>query len=171
MINVRLATDNDTAFLQQVYASTRLEEMALVDWGVEQRAQFLHMQFQAQRQHYDQFYPGTTYHVIQQDDAGIGRLILYVTTEEILLMDIALLPPFRNGGIGTRLVQALQDKARPVGKNIRLYVEGFNPAFRLYQRLGFTTIGEAGLYLEMIWQPRADQPVAAPGETMERQTP
>jgi ribosomal protein S18 acetylase RimI-like enzyme len=32
-------------------------------------------------------------------------------------------------------------------------VEKFNPALRLYRRLGFTEIGDHGVYWEMEWLP------------------
>ncbi|MGI8685235.1 MAG: hypothetical protein ACR2MO_09140 [Acidimicrobiales bacterium] len=34
-------------------------------------------------------------------------------------------------------------------------VEQFNPALRLYERLGFTHVGEHGIHLLMEWRPPA----------------
>jgi ribosomal protein S18 acetylase RimI-like enzyme len=41
---------------------------------------------------------------------------------------------------------------------VRLYVEQFNPALRLYQRLGFLPIGEQGIYIHMEWTPPPADP-------------
>ncbi len=156
-ISLSPASDHDNPFLFQVYASTRAEEMALVDWTLEQKAAFLQMQFNAQRHHYSVYYPAATYHIIRRDDVPIGRMIIHRSANEILLMDIALLPTSRNSGIGTRLIRQLQDEAASTGQAVHLHVESFNPARRLYQRLGFYPISESGIYIEMEWQARSEQ--------------
>ncbi len=147
----------DESFLYTVYASTRAGEMELVDWTPEQKTAFLQMQYNAQRQHYLTYYPAATYHIIQRDDVPIGRVIVHRSQDEILLMDIALLPEYRNGGIGTAFIRELQDEAARTGRVFRLHVETFNPALRLYKRLGFIPIGESGIYLEMEWNPPKKQ--------------
>jgi GNAT superfamily N-acetyltransferase len=45
------------------------------------------------------------------------------------------------------LLRRLQDEARDAGKPLRIHVERFNPALRLYERLGFTPIADRGVYL------------------------
>jgi predicted GNAT family acetyltransferase len=57
-------------------------------------------------------------------------------------------------GIGTGLVRQLQSEAAAAGKPLRIHVERFNPALRLYQRLGFREIADRGVYLFMEWSPR-----------------
>ncbi len=155
----------------QVYASTRAEELALVDWTLEQKLAFLQMQFNAQRQHYRVYYPAATYHLIRRDDVPIGRMIVHRSQDEILLMDIALLPESRNAGIGTALIRELQDEAARTRRALRLHVETFNPARRLYDRLGFHPLVESGIYVEMEWRapteragaPSTDQTIQTQG--------
>ena len=72
-------------------------------------------------------------------------------------MDIALLPGYRNAGIGRRLVRDIQNEARAKGLPVRLHVELFNRAVHLYERLGFSRIGENGIYLKMEWLPSIDE--------------
>ena len=36
-------------------------------------------------------------------------------------------------------------------------VEKFNPALRLYRRLGFANLADHGVYLELEWLPENDQ--------------
>jgi ribosomal protein S18 acetylase RimI-like enzyme len=71
----------------------------------------------------------------------------------ISLVDIALLPKYRNGGIGTGLIQALLKEAATAGKAVRLSVFAASPAIRLYERLGFSRVGGDAVYLEMKWVP------------------
>jgi predicted GNAT family acetyltransferase len=44
-------------------------------------------------------------------------------------------------------------EASAAGKPVRIYVERFNRALRLYERLGFRTIGDTGVYYHMEWRP------------------
>jgi len=150
---LRPAEAQDEPFLFQVYASTRADEMALVDWSEEQKHAFLSMQFNAQRSDYGINFPGAVTSVITLEPGGvpIGRMIVDRSCGEIHLMDIALLPECRGAGIGSRLVQDLQDEARAKKQSIVLYVEVFNPAIHLYERLGFARSGASGIYFKMEW--------------------
>lgn len=152
-LSLRPVFPDDELFLVQVYASTRAEEMALVPWTEEQKQAFVRMQFDAQGRSYQEQFPGADYYVILQDGLAAGRLIVERGDERILLIDIALLPVFRNLGIGSKVVGDLKAEAQKVGKPLWLDVESFSPAFGLYERLGFKKIDEAGFYLRMEWRP------------------
>jgi ribosomal protein S18 acetylase RimI-like enzyme len=147
---------DDEVFLFDVYASTRADELALTGWTADQQAAFLHMQFNAQRQHYHAQFPDAKYYVIQRDGIAVGRLIVHRTDHELRLMDIALLPEYRDAGIGTLLLRDLIAEAARTGRLLRLHVEMFNRARLWYERLGFRQIQEAGLYLEMEWRASAE---------------
>jgi ribosomal protein S18 acetylase RimI-like enzyme len=141
--------------MRQLYASTRADEMALTGWTAEQQDAFLQMQFNAQRQYYREQFPTAEYCVIQHAGVDIGRLIIHRADGELLLMDIALLPEYRSSGIGTALIRDLMAEAAQTGKAMRLHVEFFNRALRLYERLGFSKIGDTGIYFEMEWRANA----------------
>ncbi len=80
-------------------------------------------------------------------------MVVNRTAAEILLVDIALLPGHRNNGIGTALLQRLSGEAAASRKPLRLSVIKGHRASRLYQRAGFTKIGESELRDEMEWRP------------------
>jgi hypothetical protein len=61
------------------------------------------------------------------------------------------LPDDCNRGIGTTLLHGLQAEAAAAGQPLRIHVERFNPALRLYERLGFRQIDDRGVYLFMEW--------------------
>ena len=69
--------------------------------------------------------------------------------DEIRIVDVGLLPENCNQGIGTAIVKAILDEASEAGKPVRLHVEHFNRAQRLYERLGFLPIGSSGVHVEM----------------------
>ena len=152
-LSLRPVSLADEAFLFRVYASTRAEEMALLPWDDEQKQAFLRMQFNAQSQSYQQQFPGAEYQVIVHDGVPAGRLTVERADESILLIDIALLPAHRNMGIGSSLIGDLKTEAQETGRALRLDVENFNPAYRLYERLGFKKIDEASFYYRMEWRP------------------
>ncbi|HEX6939117.1 MAG TPA: GNAT family N-acetyltransferase, partial [Longimicrobiales bacterium] len=63
--------------------------------------------------------------------------------------DIALLPEHRGRGIGTALLEALIAEADAAGKPVSIHVEQYNPARRLYARLGFREVEDLGVYVFM----------------------
>ena len=151
-ISLRSVRPDDRAFLLSVYASTReLEVATVVDWDAAQKAAFVRMQFDAQYAYYQENYEGAAFDVILVGGQPAGRLYIHPRDDEIRIMDIALLPEYCNRGIGTTLLHGLQSEAVAAGKPLRIHVERFNPALRLYERLGFRQIDDRGVYLFMEW--------------------
>lgn len=151
-ITFRPFSPEDDDFNYKVYASTRAEEMKLVDWSTGQQEDFLRMQFQAQWKHYNAYYPQAEYLVIQCGEIPVGRLFVERSASSILIMDIALLPEYRNAGIGTAILRDLMKEAGLAGLPLVLRVEFFNPVIRLYTRLGFVKTREINtVYQEMVW--------------------
>ena len=111
------------------------------------------MQFTAQRYHYEAAYPEAEHRILLRDNRPAGRLLVFRSEGEILLVDIALLPAERGAGIGASLIQDLLDEADQAGKSVTLHVAKDNRARRLYQRLGFETTEDTGMYFKMEWRP------------------
>ena len=51
-LTFRPIADADLPFLARLYASTRMEELAVTDWSDAQKTAFLQSQFDAQHAHY-----------------------------------------------------------------------------------------------------------------------
>lgn len=153
MITLHRAKVEDDSFLYAVFASTRMEEMALTDWDPATQEQFLRMQFAAQTTSYKMQFPNADHWVIRCEAVPVGRMILGHDTSEIRLIDIALLPQHRHRKIGTRLLQRLLNETENANNSIRLHVERFNPALRWYEKLGFKTVNVGPIYLEMVHSP------------------
>ena len=148
---LREATRDDEPFLLEVYASTRSEELEGVEWDDKQKRAFIQMQFLAR----ERSYPPVDNRIILLNGSPIGRMLVDRREPTILLRDIALLTEYRNAGIGSRLIQDLIEEATAAGRPIQLHVVASSPAVRLYERLGFSTSGGEGAYLEMKWVPAA----------------
>ena len=152
-ITFRPITPDDEDFLFGLYASTRKEELALTNWTETEKEAFLRQQFNAQHQFYMQQFTKAKFDILLVDNKPAGRLYVDRREDEIRLIDIALLPEYRNKGIGTSLLTELLGEAKKINKPLRIHVEKYNPALNLYQRLGFKEINDAGVYYLMEWKP------------------
>jgi ribosomal protein S18 acetylase RimI-like enzyme len=152
-ITFRPCRPDDVPFLRDLYATTREDELRLVPWTEAEKAAFVAMQFDAQKAHYENFYPDCQFLVIELDGAPIGRLYVNRDDETIGIIDIALVPDRRGQGLGRMLLEELLGEARATGRKVQIYVEHFNPARRLYDRLGFRHVDTNGVYHLMQWRP------------------
>lgn len=149
-ITFRPFSPTDEPFIQQLYATSREAEMAMVDWSAEQKTAFLTMQCSAQLHHYQLHYHHSTHEIILYNGEPVGRIYINRPPAEIRLMDITLLPAHRNHGIGTHIMQNLLVEADQTHMPVTLHVESINPnAYRLYERLGFQSVSQNGIHIFM----------------------
>ena len=153
-VTLRPVTPEDEAFLFEVYAGTRQEELALVPWDDAQKQAFLAFQFNAQHQHYQREFADADFHVILDEGTPVGRLYVDRRADEIRILDLALLPDHRGRGLGSAQLGALLAEAEAAGKPVRIFVESHLPhARRLFERLGFNEIENHGVSALMEWRP------------------
>ena len=158
---LRPETDDDIPFLMDLYGTTREQELATVDWTQAQKGAFIAHQFNAQRMHYRSQISGCAFYVIEKHGVPYGRLYLQERESRLHIVDIALMPEHCGKGIGSAILKAMIDTAASRGKGVGIFVEKYNPALRLYQRLGFTPIQDTDIYFEMEWVPEGyDAPLA-----------
>lgn len=145
-VTLRPAADEDRSFMLSVYASVREPELEASGLPREQWGPFVEHQFEAQSQAYAN-YRDTSFEVVLVDGEPAGRLIVARWPEELRVVDIALLPEHRGRGVGGELMRSLLAEADERGVKASIHVERFNPAQRLYTRLGFRPVAETGVYL------------------------
>lgn len=152
-ITFKAMSNDDMAFLSELYRTTRWDEVLQIAWDDEQRKAFLHQQFTAQHQHYLSHYPHAEKLLIMRAEEPIGRI--YVDRDEvsICLIDVALLPAYKHRGIGTALLRELLTEAQQQNKKVVIHVENFNPAYRWYVKHGFQQVEDKGVYQYMEWYP------------------
>ncbi len=155
---------DDGGFLLSLYASTRRAELTGLGWSAEEQDGFIRMQFDAQTRHYRQAFPGAAYSVICVDGEPVGRLIINRADDEIVIVDITLVPEFRRIGVGGRLVRRLLDEADAARLRVRCHVREDSDARRFWERAGFTEDGSDGVYVAMDRAPR-------PGRSDRRSAP
>jgi RimJ/RimL family protein N-acetyltransferase len=147
-ISLRPIRDDDDAFQRALFASTRVDELATLPPGI--RQQFVDSQYDLQRRHYLAEFSRAEWSIIEHLRLPIGRLIVDDRPESLLLVDIALLSERRGYGVGTECIRSLMLRVIDTQRALILSVRSDNVAAqRLYTRLGFVGVGEAGGYIRM----------------------
>ncbi len=153
-VTLRPITPVDEPFLFEVYAASRLPELAQVPWDDAQKQGFLRFQFDAQHRHYQEEFAGADLSVILRGGTPRGRLYVDRRADEIRILDLAVLPAHRRRGIATGLLTDLLREAGAAGLPVRIYVEHYQQdARRLFDRLGFAPEEDHGISVLMAWQP------------------
>jgi RimJ/RimL family protein N-acetyltransferase len=155
-LHLRCITANDEEVLCRIYSSTRTSELEKVTWWTaDQKKQFLRAQFNAQHSYYQNNYRGAHFWVIEDKAEIIGRLYLHAAYEggSVRIIDIALLPQWRNRGIGGAILQDIIAFAAGRERSVTIHVESFNPAMKLYQKLGFNLLSKTNeVYHLLEWK-------------------
>jgi ribosomal protein S18 acetylase RimI-like enzyme len=149
MIQLRTEQASDSLFVQKVYRTTREDELSTTNWPEQQKSAFVTMQALAQMAEYKKNYPGASFQIILYKRKPAGRFYTWENEDEIRLMDITLLPQFRNKGIGKSLLQDLIKKSNRLQKKISLHVEPNNRAYQLYLGMGFVYVKTNGRHYYM----------------------
>ncbi len=81
--------------------------------------------------------------IVLMSGEPIGLLKFIRKDRPWLLQQVQLLPEYQNRGFGTEIITAVLAQASEEGVAIELHVLKVNPAKRLYERLGFSVVGES----------------------------
>ena len=148
-VTLRPVCTDDEAFLFKVFRRVHEETFSSLDMLEEQKNELLRLQFNAQQQQYRSQFPMADFELVLSNEDPIGSLFALRGPEEFVLIDISLLPEHRNGGIGGRLLTSLIQQANDASKPLQAHVLKDNPAWHLWQRLGFEEVDEDGMYLKI----------------------
>lgn len=141
-VALRPVTEGDQPFLLELYAATRLQELAGVPWPPEQKEAFVQTQFIAQSRHYESQHPHSTHHVLLWAGEAVGRLWVDCDSDAIHILDLTISPAACGRGIGATVLRGLLAEGARAGRPVTIYLEGPSPAVRLFERLGFTKVAE-----------------------------
>jgi ribosomal protein S18 acetylase RimI-like enzyme len=152
-ITTRAAAPGDEAFLFALFRSVREPEFASLGLDPAQLDMLLRMQFTGQQRTYAAQYPEGNA-IVELDGRPIGRIWLHCTPERHRLVDISLLPEFRNRGIGAALLRDAVASARAAGARLGCSVAVSNPgSLRFHTRLGFRIVSQDEVYYELEVEP------------------
>jgi len=143
---------DDEDFLIELYFTTR-DDINFLPLDAEQKKNILLMQYTAQKQQYTLQFPDSKHDIILFDERRVGRYWTKRFETEILGVDMAIMPEYRNLGIGSFLLQETFDEAAATSRIFTFHVLKTNPAIRLYRRIGCEFTGETFSHFVMRWQP------------------
>ncbi len=156
-LSLRPIKEGDNSVLCKIYGSTREKELSRINyWSDYQKQSFIEQQFLAQHEYYQKNYVGASFFIIQKKEEVIGRLYIQENYkgQSIRIIDISLLPKWRNLRIGSGILKDIMESADELKLPVSIHVESFNPAKKLYEKLGFSKVSETnGVYHLMEWKP------------------
>jgi len=143
-ISLRPATEADSDFAYRAHRDA-MGEYAIATFGkwdedaVRKRAS-------------DNIANGST-RIIELDGVPIGIRVVEREPDFIQLAQLFILPGYQRRGIGSMLLEQLLADAKSARLPLRLRVLRVNPAFALYQRMGFQVVQETPERYFMEWLP------------------
>ena len=149
-VDRRPVVDDDRELLFELFCSALAPDNALLMLPPAERETLLRMQFDARERQYRATYTLADFDLLLLDDMPVGNLYVDRGDNEYVLIDITLLPEFRRRGIGAAVVGSLLDDAGTLFLPVRAHVQKHNPAWGLWQRLGFELIGDEGVYYHIL---------------------
>lgn len=149
VIDRRPATAGDRQLLFELFYSALTPEDALLELPESEREPLLRSKFNSREKQFRKDYPLADFDVLTVDGKPAGNLYIDRGDDEFVLIDISLLPPFRNRGIGTAVVGRLLEDAGRLVLPVRARVRHHSPAWHLWRRLGFEQVGDDGTHFEI----------------------
>lgn len=151
-LTLREVHECDQMFLDTLYASRR-EDLRQMPVDVAVIAQMIKMQQHVQMQGVRLNYPDARHVIIERVGQPVGRFIINAGSDELRLIDIAIIPSAQRQGIAKAILLAVQADAQGQGKGVSLAVEQTNFAAReLYMQLGFVAVSADPLFEQLHWR-------------------
>ena len=91
----------------------------------------------------------TEVRIVTVNGNDVGWLQVQESPTEIRLLQFFIIPDQQRSEIGTKVLRALLAAWKMMAKPVALTVLKNNPARRLYEREGFSVVGDAGAKYEM----------------------
>lgn len=105
-----------------------------------------------QKAFFDAKWKNQAYSVIVAEGVQVGAFSSIRSKNDVTLLELLVLPSHQNQGVGTRVVQQLQQEARDKQVPLLLQVLHLNRARHLYERLGFRVFETTETHYRMRWE-------------------
>lgn len=150
MYTLRQATEADYAFLFHLYQAS-MKDYVIQTWGWDEAGQQVLF-----REHFDP----VRYQIVGVNGRDVGVLSVKQQPDTLVLANLQILPDSQKQGLGTAIIKTLLRQASQQGVPVSLQVLKVNPAYKLYERLGFTVIGETDTHYLMSTASEASSPLS-----------
>jgi ribosomal protein S18 acetylase RimI-like enzyme len=148
-ITLRSAIPADEDFLFNLFLSSREKDLLMIPEP--QRTALMRMQYGGQKMTYTQQYPASENSIITVDGQDAGRIWIDRSDQAISVLDIAILPGYRNAGIGGSVYSGLIEESAASSKPLHAAVSTANPdSLRFHERQGFKRIENNGLHISLV---------------------
>jgi GNAT superfamily N-acetyltransferase len=143
-LSTRKATVADTLFARDAHRGYR---EAII-------AQFGQWDEQIQDGFFDRDWgEGKAFDILLWNGEPCGYTTVEDRPDDIHVREVVVHPSYQGRGIGTVFLRSVMERAASRGVPVRLGTFHRNPAFRLYQRLGFREFGRTDIHVLLEWQP------------------
>jgi RimJ/RimL family protein N-acetyltransferase len=149
LVDLRPMTENDLEFLYRIFSDTRIEELGLNEWPVEEAEKFIRILFQRQHKQYMDNDKDGRIDVILFDQKPVGRLYVHSNKNDIRFIDISLLKEYRCKGIGAMIMRKIIEEFQKKQHPFSLHVELNNPSPGGAVQAGFKKRESNGVYYYM----------------------
>jgi ribosomal protein S18 acetylase RimI-like enzyme len=105
-----------------------------------------------QRAFFDAKWRTQAFSIIVAGEVPVGACSSIRSESALTLLELLVLPAYQNLGIGSRVVQGLQEEARTRQVPMLLQVLHLNKAKGLYERLGFRVFETTETHYRMRWE-------------------
>ena len=144
IIKLRISTASDAEFAFNTIKET-MREYAIATWGEWYEKDSRECAIKDTQ--------SAKVEIIEVNEKPVGVLLVTRNTNEIEIEQIYILPEYQNKGIGSKLIGALQKEVQSLTIPLKLHVLIVNPAYKLYERLGFNTVKETNERRYMEFRP------------------
>lgn len=139
-VSFRKADANDSKFVFAVKKAAYREYVEQV-WGWDD---------DYQQERHNREFASHDFRIIQFRRTDVGFLITSSTSDTLKVNQIFILPEYQGQGIGSACMTCIIDSANLEQRVVVLQVLKVNTrGIDLYQRLGFTIVGEDSIYFQM----------------------
>ncbi len=139
-ISLRKAHASDSEFVFTVKKAAYREYVEQV-WGWDD---------DYQRERHNKEFASYDFRIVQFREIDVGFFIISSTSDTLKVNQIFILPEYQGRGIGSACMTRIIDNANLEQRVVVLQVLKVNTrGTALYQRLGFTIVGEDSIYFQM----------------------
>ena len=139
MYTMRQVTEADYAFLFHLH-KVSMKDYVSQTWGWDEMVQ--------QTLFRERFEPAHL-QIVVVDGRKVGVLSVKQQPDTLVIANLQIFPDSQKQGLGTAIIRELLWQASQQGISVSLQVLKVNPALKLYERLGFTVIGETDTHYLM----------------------
>lgn len=150
---VRPAQPADKPFLETLYHSAR-DDLGAVQGERDLIQSVYELQYRVLQEGAGNAFPNAMHFVIEKTQGRVGGLIVDFGHNEIRIVYLAFIQEARGQGLGTAILQGIQQAAASAGAPIAVTVWHNNPlAKKTYLSLGFVVESSTAGADRMVWTP------------------